>query len=90
MEVRGAVVPTVVVAVVVCLGDVVGGISMLKSSPFLYLVNGTIITIIIINFLYLVSDVLPWLMEVISLPRLPNLFSLLLVLDLFVVLLVST
>ena len=42
---------------------VVGKISTLKSSPFLNLV----------------SDVLPWLIEVINFPLLPNLFSLLLV-----------
>ena len=48
---------------VVGLDVVVGKISTLKSSPFLNLV----------------SDVLPWLIEVINFPLLPNLFSLLLV-----------
>ena len=46
---------------------VVGKISTLKSSPFLNLV----------------SDVFPWLIDVISFPLLPNLFSLLLVFSFF-------
>ena len=48
---------------VVGLDVVVEKISTLKSSPFLNLV----------------SDVLPWLIDVINFPLLPNLFSLLLV-----------
>ena len=52
---------------VVGLDVVVGKISTLKSSPFLNLV----------------SDVFPWLTDVINFPLLPNLFSLLLVLSFF-------
>ena len=51
------------VVVVVGLDVVVARISTLKSSPFLNRV----------------SDVLPWLIDVINFPLLPNLFSLLLV-----------
>ena len=53
---------------VVGLDVVVGKISTLKSSPFLNLF----------------SDVLPWLIDVINFPLLPNLFSLLLVFVFFV------
>lgn len=52
---------------VVGLDVVAGKISTLKSSPFLNLV----------------SDVFPWLIDVINFPLLPNLFSLLLVLSFF-------
>ena len=52
---------------VVGLDVVVGRISTLKSSPFLNLV----------------SEVFPWLIDVINFPLLPNLFSLLLVLFFF-------
>ena len=52
---------------VVGLDVVLGKISTLKSSPFLNLV----------------SDVFPWLTDVINFPLLPNLFSLLLVLSFF-------
>jgi len=52
---------------VVGLDVVVGKISTLKSSPFLNLV----------------SEVFPWLIDVINFPLLPNLFSLLLVLIFF-------